>query len=298
MKKNSFKLLFKLLLTGLAIYIVFRKIDLEQLIGVFKTIQWFWLIPAALFFVLSKVLTAFRLNAFFRNLGLFISEILNLKLYIIAMFYNLFLPGGIGGDGYKVYLLNKNYHPSIKALLHTVLLDRLGGLVSIVFLIFGLIFYVDLNDPYLVNIPFEILGATGLILVFPIFYLIQRLFFKKFLPSFFIGNLYSLFGQIGQLICAVFILWALGVDEKIMEYLFIFLISSIVAVLPLTIGGVGARELVFIFSHEYIGIEKNTAVAFSLIFFLISAFVSLTGTIVRVDLEKSPNNSKKPILEV
>jgi len=32
------------------------------------------------------------------------------------MFYNLFLPGGIGGDGYKIYLLNKLSNKSIKSL--------------------------------------------------------------------------------------------------------------------------------------------------------------------------------------
>ena len=46
-----------------------------------------------------------------------------------------------------------------------------------------------------------------------------------------------------------------------------FLLSSIVAVLPLTIGGVGARELVFVYAHQYAGIEEAAAVAFSLIFF-------------------------------
>ncbi len=294
MKKNTFKFLFKLLLTGLAIFIVSRKIDVDQLLDVFFTIQWVWLIPAAIFFVWSKILTALRLNLFFRNLGLYISALLNLKLYIIGMFYNLFLPGGIGGDGYKVYLLNKNYHPTVKSLLHTVLLDRLGGLVSIIFLIFGIMLFLDFSHPFLEVIPTKIFGILGLTMTFPIFYWVQKLFFKKFLPSFIMGNLYSLLGQIMQLICAVFILWSIDVDEKIMEYLFIFLVSSIIAVLPLTIGGVGARELVFIFSYEYIGIDKNTAVAFSLMFFLISALVSLGGAFVKVDLKQS--QIKKSVL--
>src|SRR5690606_5263226 len=93
--------------------------------------------------------------------------------------------------------------------------------------------------------------------------------------------LYSFFVQITQLVCAYFILHALGIHTQIMAYQFVFLLSSVVAVLPLTIGGVGARELVFIFSHDYIGIDKNTAVAFSLLFFLITALTSLTGVFLR-----------------
>ena len=78
---------------------------------------------------------------------------------------------------------------------------------------------------------------------------------------------------------------ALGISENILAYQLVFLLSSIVAVLPLTIGGVGARELVFIYAHTYAGIQETAAVAFSLIFFLISALVSLSGSWIKVDLE-------------
>ena len=30
------------------------------------------------------------------------------------MFYNLFLPGGIGGDAYKGYVIQKKYKPAPK----------------------------------------------------------------------------------------------------------------------------------------------------------------------------------------
>ncbi|WP_280956354.1 flippase-like domain-containing protein [Belliella baltica] len=118
--------------------------------------------------------------------------------------------------------------------------------------------------------------------------------FSKFTPSFLAANLYSIGGQIAQMVAAYFILIALGIDQKILEYQFVFLLSSIVAVLPLTIGGVGARELVFIYSHEYIGIDKNAAVAFSLIFFLISAISSLFGAFLKIDFE----NEQKPIKSI
>jgi len=57
----------------------------------------------------------------------------------------------------------------------------------------------------------------------------------------------------------------------------LFLLSSAIAVLPFTIGGIGARELVFIFGADYLFIDKNTAVAFSILFFVITAISSFTG---------------------
>jgi uncharacterized membrane protein YbhN (UPF0104 family) len=285
--KNQLKTLLKLILTGLALYLVFRKIDTQQLFAILQTLQWPWLIPAVLLFVLSKVATAVRLNQYFKNIGLYLSEKLNFRLYLVGMFYNLFLPGGIGGDGYKVYLLNKQFKTPVKKLLQAALLDRLGGLVAIVFLLFGLFLMVDLELDFLESSIWNALMIGGLILTIPAFWLVQKLVFKDFLPSFWSANAWSFAGQIAQLICAWFILMALGIDEKILAYQLVFLLSSIVAVLPLTIGGVGARELVFVYAHQYAGIEEAAAVAFSLIFFLITAGVSLMGAVVKVDLGKN-----------
>lgn len=66
-------------------------------------------------------------------LNIRIPNLQNLKLYALGMFYNLFLPGGSGGDGYKVYLLRKLYKAPVKHLLSAVLLDRING-VAVVFL--------------------------------------------------------------------------------------------------------------------------------------------------------------------
>jgi uncharacterized protein (TIRG00374 family) len=163
----------------------------------------------------------------------------------------------------------------------------LGGLVAIVFLLFGLFLIVDIQLEFLQGGLWNTLMLAGLVLTIPAFWLAQKLLFQDFLPSFWSANVWSFAGQIAQLICAWFILRALGITENILAYQLVFLLSSIVAVLPLTIGGVGARELVFIYAHEYAGIEETAAVAFSLIFFLISAAVSLVGAFIKVDLDKN-----------
>lgn len=273
-------------MTGLALFLVFRKIDTNQLWQITKTIHWFWLVPAILIFVLSKLFTAFRLNLYFKNIGLHISEKLNIKLYLIGMFYNLFLPGGIGGDGYKVYLLNKHFQTPVKSLVQASLLDRLGGLVAIIFLLLVLILPVDLALPFASQIPWEVLVGVAALLVVPVFWLMQKLLFKFFLPSFWKANGWSMAGQVAQLVCAWFILKSLGVTENFLAYQLVFLLSSIVAVLPLTIGGVGARELVFVYAHTYAGIDEAIAVAFSLLFFLVTAMVSLTGSMISINFDE------------
>lgn len=289
MGKNAVKLSVKLLLTALALYLVFRRIDSGATLEIIEEADRFYLFLALLLFILSKVFSAVRLNYFFKNLGLSLPPVQNLKLYSIGMFYNLFLPGGIGGDGYKVFLLNKSYKTPVRPLLQAVLLDRLNGLAVLVFLMLVLMFWVDIDVVFPVDI--EILAGVAVFLLAIGFYGMMRLFFRSFTESMGITLVYSFLVQMMQLVCAFFILKALGITAQIIEYQFVFLLSSVVAVLPLTIGGVGVRELVFIFSHGYIGIDENAAVAFSLLFFVITAIASIPGVFMRFKGDKPLHNS-------
>ena len=279
--KNQLKTALKILLTVGALYLVFQKIDTDNLLQLSKTLSWGWLIPAIALFVGSKVATAIRLNAYFANIHISLSFWENWRLYLIGMFYNLFLPGGIGGDGYKVYLLNNQFKTPVKELLKASLLDRLGGLIAILALLFGILLLIDLPLPFGEPRIGKILFAVGAIGMIPGFWLLQKFLFSNFLPSFWQGIFWSIVGQLAQMAAVVCLLLALGVQDKFLAYQAVFLLSSIVAVLPLTIGGVGARELVVVYAHSYAGIQETEAVAFSLLFFLISAAVSLSGAWVK-----------------
>ena len=279
--KNQLKTALKILLTGGALYLVFQKIDTEQLLLLSKNLSWPWLLPAIALFVGSKVATAIRLNHYFANIQLVLSTWENWRLYLIGMFYNLFLPGGIGGDGYKVYLLNKAFKTPVKELLKASLLDRLGGLVAIVALLLALLGLIELPWQGFATWSSKTLLLAAALGVVPAFWLLQKVLFPNFLPSFWQGIIWSLIGQLAQMASVFCLLLALGVQDNFLAYQAVFLLSSIVAVLPLTIGGVGARELVVVYAHSYAGIQETEAVAFSLLFFLISAAVSLSGAWVK-----------------
>lgn len=275
MVKKRIKLLLKILLTGAALYLVFNKIDTKTTWQVIQSAHVGWLVLAWVFFIVSKVFSAFRLNRYFQDIGLELPQIKNLKLYAIGMFYNLFLPGGIGGDGYKVYLLNKIHGAPVKKLIHCVLLDRGNGLAVLLWLMFGLMLFLDLEWGYPISLFW--LGLLAMLALPFGFYLVMYLFFRPFMASIPTSTGYSFLNQVLQLFSAYFILAALEVEQQFVTYLFVFLVSSTVSVLPLTIGGVGARELVFVYAHDLVGIDRNVAVAFSLLFFLITVLTSLSG---------------------
>ena len=105
--KKTVKLLIQLGLTVLAIYLLLSKVNAHDILTAFQSSNIYYLLLAFIAFNISKIISAIRLNQFFMDIGLKLSQSYNLSLYYLGMFYNLFLPGGIGGDGYKVYLLNK-----------------------------------------------------------------------------------------------------------------------------------------------------------------------------------------------
>jgi uncharacterized membrane protein YbhN (UPF0104 family) len=205
------------------------------------------------------------------------------------MFYNLFLPGGIGGDGYKVYTLQKNFKIPVKSLIGAILLDRISGMIALIFLALLLLLFIDLSNT---GISLTTPLIVALILIYPGFYLFIKLFFRKFILYFNLSSLRSMGVQISQLCSALFILWSLNIHSLYLEYQVLFLLSSIVAVLPFTIGGIGARELVFVFGANYLMIDINTAVAFSLLFFILTAISSFTGTFLETKLKTAVSGER------
>ncbi len=261
----------KLGLSAVAVYIVLRKINLNQLKNILLTANFGWLLLATIFFILSKTLSALRLNLFLKDEDVNISEEFNLKLYLLGMYYNLFLPGGIGGDGYKVYLLNKLTGVKVKQILRAVLMDRITGVLALFVITLVLSVYLPLSRIWIVMLLLCIPVS------FVVFQLIIRRFFKQYLQSFSRTNLMAVGVQLLQLISVVCIMMATGTHNTIGQYSFIFFVSSVIATIPFTIGGVGAREVTFLIGANILGLSPEGSLSISILFFIITALISLCG---------------------
>jgi glycosyltransferase 2 family protein len=267
------KTLLKLIVSGLALVFVFNKIDLNSLWDLLKHCRVMLLILAAIFFILSKILSAYRLNFFFRSVDIALPDLVNLKLYWLGMFYNLFLPGGIGGDGYKVYLLHRKLNSPVKKSILAAIFDRLSGMLAL--LLLCLCFALFIDSKFIPDVYLILISGLGIV----VFYFSVYKWFNVFYHSLHSTNLLALGTQLSQVISAFLILWALGNESQTVEYLFVFLISSIVAVIPFTIGGVGAREVAFLYASKFLHLDISLSIALSLLFFFITAVVSLSGII-------------------
>jgi uncharacterized protein (TIRG00374 family) len=112
--KKTIKLLIKLVVTVLCFWYISTKINFGQLWQTVLEANWLYLFMALVLLIFSKILSAFRLNIYFQNIDLSISSWSNIKLYWLGMFYNLFLPGAISGDAYKVIILKKKLNAPFK----------------------------------------------------------------------------------------------------------------------------------------------------------------------------------------
>ena len=282
--KQLIKPLIQLLVTGLALYLVLRKTDTAQLLRIISSANPWYLLLSLLFFNLSKIFNALRLNRFFKAIGIELSTLYNIKLYYLGMFYNVFLPGGVGGDGYKIYVLQKNHGMKMINVFHAVLWDRICGIVALVFLSVALL----LPSSFALKFP-EFISSSWALLVarYPLAWLLNKIFFKQFLSIFTITALASIVIQATQTISAFFILQAIALPSHQIDYLAIFLISTVATILPITIGGAGAREITFYYLLNFIHLDTNPGVALSLIFFGISAISSLAGVLTKIRHETS-----------
>lgn len=271
--RKSITTALKLIISAILIYFVCSKINIDEIRHTLEKSQPFYLLIALLFFIASKVVAAFRLNGYFHQLNIRLSTKSNLELYFLGMFYNLFLPGGIGGDAYKGFLIKKNFEVPTKKVVSVLVLDRLSGLL-LLFCYACLLLYT-LKNPIVSDIRY--LFILGIPLAILVFWFLNKRFFNYVLPVFWSSFGYSALVQFAQLISVWFIMMALGIHENEIAYLVIFLISSIVSVLPLTIGGIGSREVTFFYGASLLGLNENSSVGISVVFFLITALVSLIG---------------------
>jgi hypothetical protein len=275
------KLAIKLSLSGLAMWIVFRKVEFTAVWALVRQSNVWWLVLALLLFNVSKWFSAYRLQALLRAIGIDLSLNYHLRLCYVGMFYNLFLPGSVGGDGYKVVHLNKHFGSGLKLLVASMLLDRASGGAILLSMAFAFGIFVT---PFFSELPAYTNGLSivAAVLCIPVLFIAIKFIFPSFWSSRYPVLLWSVGVQGVQVLCAYAILLAFGVSDLFMVYFVLFLASSLASMLPISFGGVGLRELVFVYASQYLPIDETPAVSLGLMYFVVIALSSFVGVFVKL----------------
>ena len=279
------KTFIKLAVLAVIIFLIVRKIDERLLLRLMGSINPLWILWALCWFALSKFIAALRFNTLLRSDGMQLSTLQNVKLYWLCMYYNLLLPGGISGDGYKIKVLMDQFQRPFKRLLTITLIDRISGMIALGQIGLALMYFVGFAQPYRIwIIPAFILSLVAIWFLYRTFR-IQKVWW--------INTFQSIGVQGSQAIATMGLVVALDQFIHWADYLLLFLVSSLVAMVPMTIGGAGAREITFLFGSKYLSIDPEKAVAIAFLFYLVSTFVSFLGIIFSLKTNPLQQSTEK-----
>jgi uncharacterized membrane protein YbhN (UPF0104 family) len=262
--------IFKIVLTLGLFGFVFTKIPINTVFYVIVEANYGFLFIGFVLFVVSQYISTYRLQLHLYTSGFFLKTISNQIVYLIGMFYNFFLPGGIGGDAYKIYLLNKEFKWKLKTIASVLLTDRISGLIAIICLILALG-----SDLFC----YQYIGYFGGFIVVILFIIIVKIIMSKLFKTynliFYKSLLFSFVIQLLQVFSILFILKALHQHNFYEEYALIFLISTVLGIF--SFAGVGVREYVFFYATTLLPINADISISVGLLFTVFTAILSLFG---------------------
>ena len=269
--KNKLLAIFQISITVFFIYYTLSKIGLYKVFEVVKSADLLLILCASIVYFLSQIISSQRLWFILNENNLIISSIENIKLYMIGIFYNFFIPGGVGGDAYKGVLMNKKFQWGLNKIYKLLVLDRLIGFGVIICLI--LVFSGFILDFEFILEFSAVLAPLYALLFFIGKVLVQKIFDNKivFTRAFFISHLIQIL-QFGSIIL---ILISLGVKENYFTFLYIFLISSVLSIF--SFGGIGIREYVFFTLAINTPVGQDIATSVGLIFTFSALISSIPG---------------------
>lgn len=218
----------------------------------------------------------------------------------MGSFFNIFLPGIVGGDAVKAYYLNSDLkssqeqkNSSLATAIASVFIDRYIGFCAMILLgltafAFGFRYmsgsYIQWVLPLI-----TLLFVGGSVLVFWIrignrFKLVSELYGYFYLYSKQKRVLVeSLFLSLGVQVLGIIAVYILSLGLKIqvpLLSLFIFIpIISTITMIPISISGLGLREASFVLLLGLLNISPAQATSISFAWFLSSAAGSLTGLV-------------------
>lgn len=206
--------------------------------------------------------------------------------YLKGMFYNIFLPGAIGGDIVRTKDFMKEYDVKLKQAAALTAVERITGLYVLFVLCFtGLIFG---SVPFQIGVPHSVLFLILLAIIFAIPF-VKWVINKKINISYrliLVVLLFSFFGQLGDVLIAYVFSSFLGVELLFSQFLIIMPIVYFVTVLPISLGGLGVREGTFVGILSLYSIESSVAIVISFLMYLVKISVGLVGWVIFLKTKK------------
>ena len=120
----------------------------ESLLQTLEQVNLFWLTFSLAIGVLLTAISSWKWQVLLRSKGIEISLARLLLFYFIGRFFNMFLPSSMGGDVVRVWELSRHSGEKYEALA-SVLVERLSGMITLVFVSAAAVLVHDYQLPIL-----------------------------------------------------------------------------------------------------------------------------------------------------
>lgn len=287
---------------GLLAYL-FSVADIEQFVDRIRGLPPVFVVFGWVYYAVCQWLSAWRWQCILRAERVRVPVRKLFNFYMVGMFLNNFIPGGLGGDVVKGYRLHQTINNPNLAIV-SVFLERLTGLM-------GLTLVAVLATPFnLVKLQSEltflaVAGSVIFLLVvvmliwFPPLARLNLWLAKTVFPGAFYQKLSQLYLALHdfrnhrkalvvaimisagiQMLYAVYYALAaraLNIQIELIYFVLFLPALTIATMMPLSIGGLGVREAVMISLFGSIGVTSADVLSISLSVYSINLLLSLFG---------------------
>ena len=278
-------------ITAGAIYYAFSQVDVHRLLPLLADMSVLPLMAAVLFLHLAQYASALRMRFYLHCQGVDFGIRPALMLHYVGGLFNALLPGGAGGDVYKAWWLGRYTSGKLLHLVKLMIASRLNGMWTLGVLICVLaalspalreaapaaLAQIGLTSPAInpltIAIATIIAGTIG-------YHLLARFILREPLAQQYRAGVYSAVIQLSLFVCSWFLAVALHIDAARLEYLLLFQLSCILAMLPISVGGIGVREIALLYGTKLLALSDQQGVALAFSFSVINLSVPLIGAIV------------------
>jgi uncharacterized membrane protein YbhN (UPF0104 family) len=257
--------------TVLLIWLVSKRVDLKEIAKIFNSVNTAWFVMAIIIYGFSLFVSSHRSAIYLRGIGILLRPWNALGLYMKGTVYNVLLPGGIGGDGYKILVLRTKDGPAVKQIFQAFFFERLSGLWAICTLL--CVLNTTLESPILPPLWAWLAIAFGTIG----YYIIMRMFFSEHATYFLRTHLMSLGIQTLVSIAVVCILKSQPMPVAYGPYLLSFHGSTIFSILNIGLSGLGVREFAMGYAAHILQNDAALSVFVASAFWLVSTITAIPG---------------------
>lgn len=306
MNKKILSLSLRIIVSIALLVLLFSFVDTAALIENFRTARLPFLLLAAVFFAGHALSWGWRWNLLLRDAGVDVSILATTKTVLLGFAVQLFFPSVVGSDIGRVYDMARSREQKV-AILSTVFMDRLIGLITIIGT--ATIAIAIVGSQFLDgSIIIPIVGAAGVMIVGWLIFFNKR--FIKVLDWFlnfplinrfadtirelydtiygfqskrklFLGALLvSILSTVFELMAIISLSYALDAVVPLVYYFLFVPIIWVILVLPISIGGLGLREGVFVFFFTQVGMSNDDAATLSLLYYFLGVVAGIIGGVV------------------